>query len=184
MTRQTGLIGGGVIGSAWAARLLINGFDVKLYDPAEGVESRINDVLENALRAYQRMTLAPVSVKGQLKLVDSVAEAVSDVEFVQESGPERIDVKKALMAEICEHAPANTVIASSSSGLLPSEMQDSVKNPERIIVGHPFNPVYLLPLVEIVGGKQTTEDVKQRAREFYLSIGMHPLIVSSCSASG
>ena len=175
--RKAGLIGGGVIGSAWAARLLINGFDVKLYDPAPGVESRIQDVLDNALRAYQRMTLAPVGVRGNLTLVDSVAEAAADAEFVQESGPERIDVKKALMREICEHAPADTIIASSSSGLLPSEMQANVRHPERIIIGHPFNPVYLIPLVEIVGGDQTTDAVKEKARAFYASIGMHPLVV-------
>ena len=175
--RKAGLIGGGVIGSAWAARLLINGFDVKLYDPAPGVESRIQDVLDNALRAYQRMTLAPVGVRGNLTLVDSVAEAVADAEFVQESGPERIDVKKELMREICEHAPADTIIASSSSGLLPSEMQANVRHPERIIIGHPFNPVYLIPLVEIVGGDQTTDAVKEKARAFYSGIGMHPLVV-------
>ena len=175
--RKAGLIGGGVIGSAWAARLLINGFDVKLYDPAPGVESRIQDVLDNALRAYQRMTLAPVGVRGNLTLVDSVAEAAADAEFVQESGPERIDVKKALMREICEHAPADTIIASSSSGLLPSEMQANVRHPERIIIGHPFNPVYLIPLVEIVGGDHTTDAVKEKARDFYASIGMHPLVV-------
>ena len=92
--KLVGLIGGGVIGSAWAARLLINGIDVNLYDPAEGVERRINDVLDNALRAYRTMTLAPIDVRGRLSLVDSIEAAVSGADFVQESGPERIDVKR------------------------------------------------------------------------------------------
>ncbi len=175
--KRVGLIGGGVIGSAWAARLLINGIDVDLFDPADGVECRINDVLENALRAYRRVTLAPVDARAKLTLVSSVEEAVSKADFVQESGPERIDVKKALMKEICSYTDDDVIVASSSSGLLPSEMQEGVKYPQRIIVGHPFVPVYLIPLVEIVGGGQTTDAVKENARSFYSGIGMHPLVV-------
>ncbi len=175
--RTVGLIGGGVIGSAWAARLLINGIHVNLYDPAQGVERRIHDVLDNALRAYRTLTLAPVDVRGRLSLVDSVEAAVADADFVQESGPERIDVKRALMCEICAHTGAGVVVASSSSGLLPSEMQEGVAHPERIIVGHPFNPVYLMPLVEIVGGQQTSPRTVDVARAFYSGIGMHPLVV-------
>ena len=175
--KRVGLIGGGVIGSAWAARFLINGIDVDLYDPAEGVENRINDVVANALRAYRRMTLAPVDVRGKLNLVKTVKEAVCNAEFIQESGPERIDIKKDLMKEIGSYADKDVIIASSSSGLLPSEMQENVDHPERIIVGHPFNPVYLMPLVEIVGGNQTSNAVKESAKQFYASVGMHPLIV-------
>ncbi len=175
--KKVGLIGGGVIGSAWAARLLINGIDVNLYDPAEGVADRINEVLDNAIRAYRKMTLAPIAVGGVLKLVDSVQQAVTRMDFVQESGPERIDVKKALMKEICSYTDADVIIASSSSGLLPSEMQQGVRHPQRLIVAHPFNPVYLMPLVEIVGGNQTTDQVKQNAARFYENIGMHALIV-------
>lgn len=175
--KTVGLIGGGVIGSAWAARLIINGIDVKLYDPADGVERRINDVLENALRAYRKMTLAPIQARGKLELVATVKDAVFGVEFIQESGPERIDIKKALMKEICSYTDANVIIASSSSGLLPSEMQEDVEHPQRIIIGHPFNPVYLMPLVEIVGGDKTTVEIKEFAAEFYKSIGMHPLII-------
>lgn len=174
---SVGLIGGGVIGSGWAARLLINGINVHLYDPAEGVERRINDVLDNAIRAYRKMTLAPVAVKGVLTLVDSVQQAVTGMDYVQESGPERIEIKKALMQEICSYTDANVIIASSSSGLLPSEMQEGVDHPQRLIIGHPFNPVYLMPLVEIVGGEQTSDQVKQDAAKFYQSIGMHSLIV-------
>lgn len=175
--KTVGLIGGGVIGSAWAARLLINGIDVNLYDPAKGVERRIHDVLDNALRAYRSMTPAPIDVRGRLSRVDSIEAAVSGADFVQESGPERIDVKKALMREICRFTGADVIVASSSSGLLPSEMQEGVDHPERVIVGHPFNPVYLIPLVEIVGGDRTTDQTRENARAFYCGIGMHPLVV-------
>ncbi|WP_424945734.1 carnitine 3-dehydrogenase [Candidatus Spongiihabitans sp.] len=174
--KKVGLIGGGVIGSGWAARLLINGINVHLYDPAINAQ-RIDAVLDNALRAYRKMTLAPIVARGALTLVDSVQQAVVGMDFIQESGPERIDVKNALMREIGDHADAEVIIASSSSGLLPSAMQEGVNHPQRVIVGHPFNPVYLMPLVEIVGGRQTTDQVKQAAAEFYQNIGMHPLIV-------
>ncbi|MCY3768652.1 MAG: carnitine 3-dehydrogenase [Gammaproteobacteria bacterium] len=175
--KQVGIVGGGVIGSAWAARLLINGMDVALYDPGDGIESRFAEVLENALRAYRRMTLAPTAATGRIRFVDSLEAAVSEADFVQESGPERMDVKQALMKEICRHTGAGVIVASSSSGLLPSAMQAGVDHPERIIVGHPFNPVYLMPLVEIVGGRQTTEKTCNTAAGFYRRIGMHPLIV-------
>ena len=175
--RTIGLIGGGVIGSAWAARLLINGLNVNLYDPDPGVPQRLDRVLENALHAYRRMTLAPVSIRGSLKIVDTVREAVADADFVQESGPERIDIKKALFREIADQTHPQVIIASSSSGLQPSEMQLGVRHPERVIVGHPFNPVYLLPLLEIVGGSQTSTETKERARDFYASVGMHPLVL-------
>ena len=171
------LIGGGVIGAGWAARLLINGINVSICDPAPQVEARLGQVLENALGAYRKLSLAPVGIKGKLTFTDSLAEAVGGADFVQESGPERIDIKKALMAEICAHSDADVVVASSSSGLLPSEMQAGVRFPERIIVGHPFNPVYLIPLVEVVGGRQTSDDARRAAADFYRSIGMHPLQV-------
>ena len=175
--KQVGIVGAGVIGSAWAARFLINGIDVSLYDPGDGIESRFEEVLNNALRAYRRMTLAPTEAKGKIRFVDSLEAAVSGADFVQESGPERMEIKQALMKEICRHTDAEVIVASSSSGLLPSEMQAGVRHPQRIIVGHPFNPVYLMPLVEIVGGSRTTEETRQRAAGFYRRIGMHPLVV-------
>lgn len=174
---KAALIGGGVIGAGWAARLLINGIDVALYDPSAQVEKRLNQVLENALRAYRNMTLAPIECRGKLVVTKSVAEAVADADFVQESGPERLELKRALMQEICENTEADVVVASSSSGLLPSAMQEGVRFPERIVVGHPFNPVYLIPLVEVVGGEQTSDAARQAAADFYHQIGMHPLQV-------
>jgi len=174
---RVGLIGGGVIGSAWAARLLINAVDVRIYDPDPDLPGRLDKVLNNALRAYRKMTLAPVELRGELRVANSIEEAVCDADFVQESGPERIDLKQALFREIAFHVGDEVVIASSSSGLLPSDMQQGIKNPERVIVGHPFNPVYLLPLVEIVGGQQTSLQAMRQAEEFYSEIGMHPLVV-------
>ncbi|MYB33987.1 MAG: carnitine 3-dehydrogenase [Gammaproteobacteria bacterium] len=172
-----GLIGGGVIGSAWAARLLINAVNVRIYDPDQELPARLDKVLNNALRAYRKMTLAPVDLRGELQIVDSIEEAVCGADFIQESGPERIDLKQQLFREIASYAGNEVVIASSSSGLLPSDMQQGIKNPERVVVGHPFNPVYLLPLVEIVGGQQTSEQAIRHAEEFYSGIGMHPLVV-------
>lgn len=175
--KHTALIGGGVIGAGWAARLVINGVDVTVCDPSEQALARVERVVEAALRAYRRMTLAPVARRGKLTFTDSVADAVAAADFVQESAPERIDLKRKLIHEACKHTAADVVVASSSSGLLPSELQDGARFPERILIGHPFNPVYLMPLVEIVGGKQTGDDAVQTASDFYRSIGMHPLWV-------
>jgi len=175
--KTAALIGGGVIGAGWAARLVINGVDVTVCDPSERAVARVEQVVDAALRAYRRMTLAPVARRGKLTFTDSVADAVTGADFVQESAPERIDLKRELIHEACAHAPAEVVLASSSSGLLPSELQDGARFPERILIGHPFNPVYLMPLVEIVGGRRTSDDAVQTAAAFYRRIGMHPLIV-------
>ncbi len=174
---KVSLIGAGVIGAGWAARLVINGIDVAVYDRSPTVEKNINAVLENALRAYRKMTLAPISAKGKLVFACSVREAVEGADFVQESAPERIEIKQEILREVCAYTSAEVVVASSSSGLLPSVMQDGVRFPQRVLVGHPFNPVYLLPLVEIVGGEKTSVAAKDAAANFYRRIGMHPLLV-------
>ena len=175
--RKVALIGGGVIGSGWAARLLINGINVAVFDPSPDVEGPMRRVIENALRAYRKMTLAPVAEKGELSFHTSIESAVEGVDFVQENGPERIEIKKKIFQQVCAVTNKDIMVASSSSGLLPSDMQDQVMYPERVLIGHPFNPVYLMPLVEIVGGDQTSEQVKLDAAEFYQGIGMHPLIL-------
>ena len=175
--KKVGIIGAGVIGCAWAARLVLNGFEVHIFDPSERARSYFDRVLENALRAYRNMTLAPVRASGAVRFMDSVAAAVEQVDFVQESSPERIDIKRAILQQIGAAAAADVVIASSSSGLLPTELQRGMPHPERILVGHPFNPVYLIPLVEIVGGRQTAAAARTAAADFYRRIGMHPLQV-------
>lgn len=175
---KVALLGGGLVGAGWAARLLINGVDVDVYDPdIAGAEQRMRPVLDNALRAYRKLTLSPVALKGSLRFCPEIAEAVEGAGFVQESAPESLEIKRPLLAQASRCARPDAVIASSSSGLLPSELQDGCERPERICIGHPFIPVYLMPLVEVVGGKLTSDGAKRRAAEHYRSIGMHPLIV-------
>jgi carnitine 3-dehydrogenase len=177
--RRVGLLGGGVIGSGWAARFALNGVDVKLFDPDADAPRKLEDVLANARRACGRLTMAPRPIEGEVRVVGSVHEAASDVDFVQESAPERLDLKQSLLRAAADTAPASVVIASSTSGLLPSALQAGVTHPERLVVGHPFNPVYLLPLVEIVGGVGTSPEAVERAAEVYRSVGMHPLPLSA-----
>ncbi len=116
--------------------------------------------------------------EGKLTFAKTIADAVKDADFIQESVPERLDLKHRVLAEIDLHAPANSIVGSSTSGIKPSDMQVAMKkHPERLVVGHPFNPVYLLPLVEIVGGQQTFPEAIEVAKEIYASIGMKPVVI-------
>lgn len=175
--RRVGLIGGGVIGSGWAARCLLSGLDVDLYDPDPEIGRKTEEVLANARRAWGRLFPDARPPEGRLRLVGSVAEAVGDADFVQESLPERMDLKRRVLAEASRASKPDTIFGSSTSGLLPSQMQVDMAGPERLVVGHPFNPVYLMPLVEVCGGALTTEETKARAAAFYRSIGMRPLML-------
>src|SRR5690606_9156163 len=171
-------IGGGVIGAGWAARLLLNGIDVAIYDPDAEASRQVGEVMKGARRAYRKMLPDGLPKEGRLTFAKTVADAVTDADFIQESVPERLDLKHKVLAEIDEHAPANSIVGSSTSGILPTDMQIAMKkHPERLVVGHPFNPVYLLPLVEIVGGKQTSPDAIEVAKEVYSSIGMKPVVI-------
>ena len=174
MTRAVGLLGGGVIGGGWAARFLLNGLDVVLYDPDPDARRKVDEMLENARRAYGRLTYAPLPPEGALTFAATVEEAADAVDFIQESAPERIGLKRGLLSAASRVAPADIVIASSTSGLLPSALREGIVHPERFTVGHPFNPVYLLPLVELCSSSPETIE---RASTFYRSIGMHPLVV-------
>jgi carnitine 3-dehydrogenase len=174
-----GLLGGGVIGGGWAARFLLNGVDVRLFDPDPGAPAAVEQLLANARRAYRRLTAAPLPPEGTLTFVGSPSEAAKGVDFMQESAPERMELKRSLLAEASAAASSSVVLASSTSGLLPSELQAEINHPERFVVGHPFNPVYLLPLVEVVGGQRTLPAATARAAEVYESIGMRPLLLSS-----
>ncbi len=175
--KKAACIGAGVIGSAWAARLAWNGIDVKVLDPHPEAEKRLGEVMENADRAQAKLTMAPRAKKGSIKVVRDLAEAVHDADFIQESAPEREDLKMKLLADVDAHCRPDIIIGSSTSGLLPSKLQSKMKHPERFMVGHPFNPVYLMPLVEVVGGEKTTKANIDRAMDFYREIGMHPLHV-------
>ena len=175
--RTAGLLGGGVIGGGWAARFLLNGVNVKLFDPDPQAERKLGEILTNARAAWASLTDAPLPIEGRVSFVDSVGAATTDVEFVQESAPERLELKQALLAEADAAAAADVVIASSTSGLLPTLLAKDMVCPERLVVGHPFNPVYLLPLVEVCPGSRTELAAVDRAVEVYTSLGMRPLRV-------
>lgn len=171
-------IGCGVIGAGWIARLRLNGIDVHAYDPSPQAARVIATVHDNALLAWRELDLAPgPDAIGSLRMHDSIERAVTDAEFVVESVPERLDLKHATLAAIDRAAPEAAIIASSTSGFRPSQLAEPLEHPERLIVGHPFNPVYLLPLVEVVPGRLTDASVVERAMDLYQSVGMHPLHV-------
>ena len=171
-------IGGGVIGSGWAARFVLNGIDAAVYDPDPETGRKAREVLDNAERAFARLFGDEGPARGALRISESVADALEGAEFVQESVPERLDLKRAVLAEVDAAAAPEVLIASSTSGLLPSDMQRDLAHPGRLLVGHPFNPVYLLPLVEVVGGRATSAAAVERAREVYASLGMKPVVVA------
>jgi carnitine 3-dehydrogenase len=174
---RVALIGGGVIGAGWAARLVLNGIDVTLSDPDPEVERKVGEVLANAERAYRKLTMAPLGRRGNLTFTRDLEAAVAEADLIQESAPEREELKIPLLARIDRACRPDVVVASSTSGLLPSRLQSGMAHPERFTVGHPFNPVYLLPLVEICGGERTSGETKERAAAFYRSIGMQPLML-------
>ncbi|MEM7275774.1 MAG: 3-hydroxyacyl-CoA dehydrogenase NAD-binding domain-containing protein, partial [Actinomycetota bacterium] len=173
---RAAVVGCGVIGAAWAARLHLSGVDVTAADPSPGAADLIAGVVDRAVAAWDELGL-PTDRRGALTVTADVATAVAGVPFVQESVPERPEVKAAVLAAIEAAAPADAVIASSTSGLRPSMLQGTMTRPERLVVGHPFNPVYLLPLVEVVGGEATDPAVIDRAMGYYTGLGMHPLHV-------
>ncbi|NMN05183.1 MULTISPECIES: carnitine 3-dehydrogenase [unclassified Novosphingobium] len=174
---RAGLVGGGVIGAGWAARMLLNGIDVAIFDPDPEIERKVTTVLAAARRAWDKLVPGALPPQGHLRLAASVEDAVADADFVQESLPEREDLKIEILARIDAATRPDVIIGSSTSGLLPTRLQSGMAHPERLVVGHPFNPVYLLPLVEICGGAQTSAQTRERAAAFYTAIGMHPLHV-------
>jgi carnitine 3-dehydrogenase len=175
--KRAAIIGGGVIGAGWIARLIENGIDVCVYDPAEDAQQKVEAVLINSRLAYSKLTSAPRQAEGSISFVDSIKQAVGEAELIVESVPERLDIKQTVYKEIELSAGVEAIITSSTSGIMPSDLQAKMLHPQRLLVAHPFNPVYLLPLVELVGGKSTSAETIERAREIYHSLGMHPLHV-------
>ena len=166
MIKTVAVVGTGVIGASWAALFLAHGLDVVATDPAPGAEER--------LRADVAAT--GIAAPDQLTFVSDVAEAVADADFVQENGPEREDVKHAVFAALDAAARPDVVLASSSSGMLPSAIATAcAAHPERVLVGHPFNPPHLLPLVEVVPGEKTGESAVDQAMAFYTALGKKPI---------
>ncbi|MBC2679562.1 MULTISPECIES: L-carnitine dehydrogenase [Pseudomonas] len=170
-------LGSGVIGSGWVARALAHGLDVVAWDPAPGAEAALRQRVANAWPALVKQGLAAGAAQSRLRFVTTVEDCVRDADFIQESAPERLELKLDLHARISAAAKPDALIGSSTSGLLPSEFYEGATHPERCVVGHPFNPVYLLPLVEVVGGRHTAPEAIQAAIAVYESLGMRPLHV-------
>ena len=174
---KAAIIGGGVIGGGWAARFLLHGWDVCVFDPHPDTAQRIDEILVNARKCLPALADVPMPVEGQVSYVDSIAAAVAGAAWIQESVSEDLALKHAVLAEAQANAPADAVIGSSTSGFKPSELQQGSANPAQILVAHPFNPAYLLPLAEVVAGPAGDPDVVDRACEALRSIGMQPLVV-------
>lgn len=170
-------IGGGVIGGAWAARFLLSGIDVNMFDPHPEAERIVGEVIANAERAYAMLTMAPLPPRGKLTFINSIEEAVKGADWIQESVPERIDLKRGVITQIDAAADPKALIGSSTSGILPTELQRDMKHPERMFVAHPYNPVYLLPLAELVGGEKTSPAVLEDAKAKLATIGMKGVIL-------
>ena len=168
------VIGGGVIGSAWASRFLLNGWEVRFHDPAPNSETVLNTVLDKA-RRWVPEVYDQLPAEGALTICTSIADAVSDADWVQESTPERLEIKQAVLAEIQASCAAQAIVASSTSGFMPSELQAGSARPEQILVAHPYNPVYLLPIVEVVLSAVVSEETVQRAEAALNDIGMKPI---------
>jgi len=176
MPQRIAIVGTGTIGASWAALCLARGYDVAATDPAPGAEDFLRRFVANAWPTFQTLGwVADGANAERLRFHADVGAAVDGAAFVQESGPEREDVKLDLFARMDEAAPADTVIASSSSGLLISRVSARCRHPERCVIGHPFNPPHLIPLVEVVGGAQTSPAAITRAMEFYRALGKRPI---------
>ena len=176
VTRVTS-IGAGPIGAGWAAHFLARGFEVNAYihDPKE--RESFDAILDTAWISLTALGLAKGASRERLSVTIDLDFAIHGTDFIQESAPERIEIKQALYKELGEIVPKDVVIASSTSGLTMSEIQQNCATPERCVIGHPFNPPYLLPLVEIVGGKKTSPDAVAWAGQFYKAAGKSPLVM-------
>jgi carnitine 3-dehydrogenase len=170
-------IGAGPIGAGWAAHFLARGYDVVAYLHSLDEDAAFRKVLDTGWISLEALGLAPGASRDRLHVTDDLAEAVAAAQFVQESAPERLDLKQDLYQRLGRLVPADVVIASSTSGLMMSDIQARCPSPERTVVGHPFNPPYLLPLVEIVGGARTAPEALAWARDFYAAAGKAPLVL-------
>jgi carnitine 3-dehydrogenase len=164
-------IGAGVIGGGWAAYFLARGYRVVAWDPAEDAETRLRHLVDQAWPALTDLGLAEGAGKDNLVVEPDLAAACAQADFVQESAPEDLDLKRTLLADIDAATPVDVVISSSTSGYGMSEMQTRCAHPERTVVGHPFNPPYLIPLVEVVGGTATSPEAVAWASDFYRHAG-------------
>ncbi len=179
MTRTAALIGGGVIGAGWAARFLLMGWDVRLFDPDPEAGRKLDAVLENARRALPGLYDTALPAEGRLVPCPTISEAVAGADWIQESAPERLELKRKTFQKIQEHCAPEAVIASSTSGFTPRQLQGCATRPEQILVAHPFNPVYLLPLAELVTTDRNPPHLVEKAEETLREIGMYPLHITA-----
>ena len=177
MTQVAAIIGGGVIGGGWAARFLLNGWDVRVFDPDPEAERKIGEVLANARRSLPGLYEAPLPDEGRLSFHSEISEAVTGAAWIQESVPEQLAMKQKVYRAIQAHCDPAAVLGSSTSGFKPSELQEAALRPAQIIVCHPFNPVYLLPLIEVVPTEQSDLAIVAREEDILRQIGMYPLRV-------
>ena len=171
------IVGTGVIGASWAALYLARGLNVVATDPAPNAEVNLRQYIDNAWKDLTVIGLSRNASRDHLKFTLDMQQAVSNADLVQENGPERKDFKIKLFADMDAAAPPDSIIASSSSGLTMSVMQSACKHPERCVIGHPFNPPHVIPLVEVVAGEKTSPGTVRRAIDFYTSIGKKPIHV-------
>ena len=169
--QNVAVVGTGVIGASWAALYLARGLNVVATDPAPDAEANLHRYVDDAWKQLKVIGLSPKASRNRLEFTPDLKKAVSDADFIQESGPERLDLKIKLFEEMDAAAPPDAIMASSSSGLTMSLMQSECKHPERCVIGHPFNPPHMIPLVEVVAGAKTSPETVQRALAFYTSIG-------------
>ena len=169
--RRVAIVGAGVIGAGWAAHFLRMGLDVTAWDPAAGAAGRLSGLVDAAWPALERLGLRDGASPGRLVFSGSLAEAVAEAGFVQESAPEVLAAKIALLAELDAVTPPDVVIGSSTSGFLMTDLAAGTAHPGRFVVGHPFNPPYLIPLVEVVGGRDTDPAAVAWAEKFYTAAG-------------
>jgi carnitine 3-dehydrogenase len=174
--QRVAVVSTGVIGASWAAHFLARGLDVVATDPAPGAEQRLRADVDAHWPTLERLGLVEGASPDRLTFTADPAKAVSDADFVQENGPEREDVKHALFAVLDTAARPDVVLASSSSGLLPSAIaRGCPHHPERVVIGHPFNPPHLIPLVEVVPGEKTSDEAVEKAMAFYTAVGKRPI---------
>jgi carnitine 3-dehydrogenase len=173
---KAAIIGGGVIGGGWAARFLLNGWDVAVFDPDPEAPRKIEAVMANARAALPALSDVPMPAPGQLSFATTLAEAVTDADYIQESVSEQLALKHRVYAQIQAVAP-DAPLGSSTSGYKPSQLQEGAVNPATIFVAHPFNPVYLLPLAEVVPSAASDPALIERVKETLRTIGMFPLHV-------
>lgn len=175
--KHISVVGCGVIGASWAAYFLAKGFHVTAYDPADGAESQLRELVSSFWPALEKQGLSPDADISRLVFENDLSAAVKNADFIQENAPERLNIKHDLLKVIEASTRADVIISSSSSGLLVSDIQRDALHPERIVLGHPFNPPHLIPLVEVIGGKLTSAETIARTLAFYKDIGKKPIHV-------